>query len=150
MGSFHRSYFTPWLFCISRQFVHLISWLLCSYSKAKNLNGPKIQHDLYIFLCHSLIRLMLLLEILSMPCPVRYVTSGCVLSGLYYLYGAPVLPLWLWGPSWVLAVSSAQHRGQTHKMWSHFPHALHAGHVQQWNQGVHFLTNTSDWHGSGS
>lgn len=128
-------------------------WTVCTFdfmtimqlfqrNKAKNLNGPKIQHDLYIFLCHSLIRLMLLLEILSMPCPVRYVTSGCVLSGLYYLYGAPVLPLWLWGPSWVLAVSSAQHRGQTHKMWSHFSHALHAGHVQQWNQGVQYLTNT--------
>ncbi len=64
-------------------FFHLFSWLLSSFSYVtmqKNLNGPKIQHDLYIFLCHSPKRLMLLLEILSMPYPVRYVCfQDCII-----------------------------------------------------------------------
>ncbi len=49
-------------------------------NNTKNRNGPKIQHDLYIFICHSPKRVMLLLEILSMPCAVRYVCfQDCII-----------------------------------------------------------------------
>jgi len=59
-------------------------------------------------------------------------------AGLHYLHGPSVQPLQLRGG--VIrdrrAVHPARDRGQVHHVWTRPAHALHAGHVQQWNQGV--------------
>lgn len=70
----------------------------------------------------------------------RDVWRAALISGLYYLYGAPVLSVWLWDPCRVFSVSSAQHCGKAYEVCSHLSHALHAGHVQQRYQGASYLS----------
>ena len=59
-----------------------------------------------------------------------------MISGLYHLYGAPNVSLWLRQSSRGQPVPAAQHSGQVHQVRTHFTHALHAGHVQQRQQGT--------------
>uniref|UniRef100_A0AAY4DE85 E3 ubiquitin-protein ligase n=1 Tax=Denticeps clupeoides TaxID=299321 RepID=A0AAY4DE85_9TELE len=56
-------------------------------------------------------------------------------SGLHHMHGAPGLPVRLRGGVGRGGVHPAQRRGEADQVWPHPPHALHAGHVQQWNQG---------------
>lgn len=80
----------------------------------------------------------------ALECVFRDVWRAALwFSGLYYLYGALVLSVWLRDPCRVFSVSSAQYRGKVYEVCSHLSHALHAGHVQQRYQGASYQSNNT-------